>query len=211
MPRNHLVHALNELYRTLQDCRKLAADAYRWSLPGSHPHISRARAESINELAFLRACIAWEAFLEESFILYVMGKRSPKGRAPTRYTIPTQRNLVEQLIIPEKHKYAGWSEGDVNRRSVRFFRNGYPFAPALRARQVAFEEMRTIRNATAHGSNDCWEKFKTVVRNKLTIVPYRLTIGGFLSTTLIGSVPPKSILDTYLDVIESTAQIIVRV
>jgi hypothetical protein len=58
VPPRHLHHALNAFRRTLQDCRRLAADANKWSLPGSHPHISRNRSESMIELAFLRGYLA---------------------------------------------------------------------------------------------------------------------------------------------------------
>lgn len=209
MQRNQLAQTLNSFLRVLGECKHLATDADHWSTPGSQPHITKSRADSITELAFLRAYIAWETFLEESFILYLMGKTAPRERPPVSYMIPLQRKVVEELVIPEGRRFAFWDEITVMGRSERFFKNGYPFGPAVRARQSTFEEMRKIRNATAHGSNDCWEKFKSVVRTKLSIVPARVTVGGFLGTTLPGVTPPQSILDSYLEILENTAKQIV--
>lgn len=212
MPRNQLAQSLNSFLRVLQECRSLASDANHWSTSGAHPHISKARADSITELAFLRACIAFEGFLEEVFILYVMGKKAPRGKAPVRYLVSLPRKIVQELVLPEKNPgYAFWDELTVMRRSNRFFRDGYPFAPAIRAHQSTFQEMRTIRNAVAHGSNDCWDKFKSVVRARLSILPRNLAVGGFLSTTIPASTPPESFIDSYLDIFEASAKQIVQV
>lgn len=191
----------------MQDCKLLAAYGYRWSLPGSQPHISRAGAESITELAFLRSCIAWEAFLEESFILYFIGRSAPRGHAPRRFAFPPSRRAAEEWV-KEGRNFASWSEPSVIDRARRFFRNGSPFIPALRSRQNGLDEMRTIRNAIVHGSGDCRKKFETLARNKLGTLPPRLKVGGFLNHTANPN-PPQSFLESYLGILETVAQQIV--
>lgn len=211
MSQHQLGRVLNGFCHTLQDCKRLATDGYQWSLPGSQPHISKTRAESITGLAFLRACIAWETFLEESFILYLIGRTAPRGRAPRRFAFPPSRGIAEEWVIPEGRRFANWGEDNVSNRAERFFRGGYPFTPALRNHANTLSEMRTIRNAIAHGSGNCWENFKTLVRNKLTILPPHLTIGSFFNTTITGSTPPQSFLEYYLDILESVARQIIPV
>ena len=211
-PRN-LRTVLNEFSRSLQDCRRLAADAYLWSLPrphGTRPFITRKRLESMTELAFLRAFLGWEVFLEESFILYLRGQKPPRGRAPYRYTFPPDQRTATDWLIPEGRPYARWSvAADVSDRAERHFRAGGPYATVLRGNQNLLDEARTIRNAIAHESISVHEKFEKLVRTKPGTLPPNLTVGGFLGTAVPGSTPPVSFLEFYVQKIEFAAQQIV--
>jgi hypothetical protein len=195
--------------RTLRDCRDFAADAYRWSLPGANPHISRKRCDSIIELAFLRAFLAWETFLEESFVLYLLGHKPPRGRVPHRFTFPPNRKFAEQWVIPEHRPYATWNAASVIDRAQRFFRDGRPFTNALRANQSLLDESKIIRNAMAHKSRTAYDKFENLVRIKLGTLPLNLSVGNFLGTIIPGSSPPLSFLEFYLNKIEFIGEQIV--
>ncbi len=209
MPQRQLHHALNDFGRTVQDCRRLAADAYRWSLPGSSPHIPRKRCDSMTELAFLRAYLAWEVFLEESFVLYLLGVKAPRGRVPHRFTLPPNRRAAKQWVIPEGHPFAKWDAVAVSSRAQRFFRSGHPFTAVLRGNQSGLHEAKTIRNAVVHESDNARDRFETLVRGKLRTLPPNLTVGGFLSTPVPDSTPPQSFLELYLGKFEFVARRIV--
>jgi hypothetical protein len=209
VPQRQLRHALNDFNRTIEECRRLAEDADRWSAPGSHPHISRKRRDSMTELAFLRAYLAWEVFLEEAFVLYLLGMRAPRGRMPRRYTFPPHRRAAEQWVIPEGRPFAKWDAVAVANRAERFFSGGGPFTPALRSQQAVLDDMKTIRNAVAHESQNAQYKFETLVRVKLTSLPPRLTVGSFLLTTVPASTPAASFLDSYLARLELVASLII--
>ncbi len=209
MPQRRLQNVLKDLRRTFRDCRDFAADGYGWALPGARPHISRKRRDSIAELAFLRSFLAWESFLEESFVLYLLGQKPPRGRAPHRFAIPPNQKSAEEWVIPEGRRYASWAAIDVSNRAERFFRGGRPFTNALRASQSLLAESGTIRNAIAHESRTAHEKFETLVRAKLGTLPAGLTVGSFLGTTVPGLTPPVSFLEFYLNKIEFAANQIV--
>jgi hypothetical protein len=164
---------------------------------------------SAEAAAFLRAFLAWEAFLEESFILYLSRQKPPRGRAPHRFAFPpSQRAALEW--VAEGRDYASWTHAThVSGRAERFFRDGRPFAPVLRGNQNILDEARIIRNAIAHQSRSTRDKFETVVRRKLTIVPPSLTVGGFLGTGVLGNIPPISFLELYVAKIEFAAHQIV--
>ena len=70
-------------------------------------------------LAFLRAYLSLEAFLEESFVLYSLGHTAPKGRAPYRLALPPHRKAAEEWVIPEGRGYAAWHAAEVGRRAHR--------------------------------------------------------------------------------------------
>lgn len=209
MAQRRLKHVLGDCQRTLHECRRFAADAHAWSLPGSQLRISRKQRDWITELAFLRAFLALEAFLEESFILYSLGQRAPRGRAPHRYTFPPTRKAADDWMVPEGRQYATWDASLVSNRAHRFFRGGSPFTNALRGSQAALDEAKTIRNAIAHKSTAALEKFENLVRVKLGTLPSSLSIGSFLGTTIPSSTPPQSFMELYLDRIELVATQIV--
>src|ERR1017187_1752751 len=171
MARRSLKTVQKDFVRNLGESRRLATDAYRWSLSsgaGKSPLISRHRKDSLTELAFLRAFLAWEAFLEESFILYLAGASPPRGRPPKRYAFPPNQQIAMDWVIPEGDRYAKWTIASaVSNRAERFFRAGRPFAPILRSNQNVLEDARILRNAIAHASISTQQKFETLVRAKL--------------------------------------------
>lgn len=200
------------LTNKLNETQQLAVAADQWvsvTFPRGVPKFSSRHKEIITELAFLQAFLAWEAFLEESFILYLLGKKPPKGNPPRRHVIPSTRKIVGKLIA-EGRDYADWSAAtNVIKRADRFFREGKPYAQVLKAHQNMFDEISAIRNAIAHSSAHSQEKFKNLTRNKLGIYPSNLTVGGFLAMTVPSSSPPESFLEFYLSKIRFAAQRIV--
>jgi hypothetical protein len=201
---------LAEFLRSLQDCRRLSLDAYRWSTPGAQPHISRNRRDNMTEMAFLRAFLAWEVFVEESFVLYLAGQRAPRGRALRRHAFPPNLKTAMEWVIPEGRTYASWTiPAHVTNRAERFFRGGLPYAPVLRANQHLLEEARIIRNAIAHRSMSARDKFENLVRTKLGFLPPNTTVGSFLGTTVPGTVPPVSFFEYFTGNIHFAARRIV--
>ena len=43
---------------------------------------TQTQYEMVVELAYLRGYLAWESFLEQSFLLYMLGKSAPSGFLP---------------------------------------------------------------------------------------------------------------------------------
>lgn len=213
MARRKLRTVLAEFSRSLQECRRLSADAYQWSLPGvpgTRPLISQQRRDHMTEMAFLRGFLAWESFVEESFVLYLCGQKPPRGRTPNRYAFPPDQKTAMAWVIPEGRDYAQWTDAQhVRERAERFFKAGRPFAPVLRGNQSVLDEVRIIRNGITHKSVSARQKFETVVRTKLGSLPPNLTIAGFLAMTVPGSSPPVSFLESYVAKIDLAAQQII--
>jgi len=201
---------LSEFQRTVRDCRRLADDARRWSLPGGSPHISINRRDLMIEIAFLRAFLAWEGFLEESCVLYMLGQRPLRGRALVRYVLPPNRRMAQALAAGGR-EYAKWDgAAEVASRAERFFREGRPYASVLRGVQNTLNDAKTVRNAVAHDSESARQKFEGLVRRELTRIPPRLTVGSFLNTARLGVAPPQSFLEFYLDTLDQAADQIAR-
>jgi hypothetical protein len=205
---------LADFARSVQDCRQLAVDAHSWAAPGAHgarPYLSLRRRDSLVEMAFLRAFLAWEVFVEESFVLYLAGQKPPRGRAPFRHAFPPNHKIATEWVVPEGRPYARWTiAGEVSQRAERFFRDGRPFAGVLRGNQTALDETRIIRNAIAHKSTSARLTFETLAREKLLTLPPNLTVGAFLGTIVPGgAAPPTSFLEFYISKIDLAAKMIV--
>jgi hypothetical protein len=162
------------------------------------------------ELAFLRGYLAWEVFLEEAFLLYLLGKTAPRGAAPQRFTFPPSRRDARDWSIPEGRPFARWDATSVSSRAKRVFRGGKPFTGILQSNQNALDQAKTIRNAVAHESEEAREKFKTLARNMLKgTFPSGLTAGGFLNASVPSSIPTQSFLEFYFEKIEGVARQII--
>ncbi len=196
----------------MQDARTLAADAYDWSLAsaGTRPRISAKRCDSITELAFFRVFSGWEAFLEETFILYLLGQQAPRGRKTQRYGFPPGERAAYEWVA-EGRDYAKWTATEVRKRAERLFRDGKPFSPVISSHHNLLFQVKTIRNAIAHDSLDARQKFEELVRNELQALPPNTTIGSFLLKIKPRSNPPVSFLEFYLDKIEIAARKIVPI
>lgn len=215
MPQHDLEKTLKDLARNLNITEELYTNAPYWTLLRPPPGVvrfSKRHKEMVIELAFLRAYLAWEMFLEEAFILYLIGKRPPKGRPPHRYVSPPSRKVAEQLILPEDWQYVKWTVASkVAKRAERFFRQGRPFTPILQPQVNAFDEMRILRNAIAHWQHSTQEKFKSIVRRHSSTGTYppKLTVGGFLEMNIPSSSPPETYFSNYLNRLRLTAQKII--
>jgi hypothetical protein len=196
----------------MKESRSLANDAYQWASgvgKKGHPYISEKRRDSIVELAFFKAFLAWEAFLEETFVLYIMGYIPPKGPSPKRYYFPPNRAMVEEWLAEGK-EYTKWaSSSEVATRAGRHFENGFPFTAVLNSNQVALSDAKTIRNMIAHESASAQLKFENIVRRKLTALPPNTTVGSFLGTTMPAATPLISFFEFYISQFENCAQQIV--
>ena len=212
MPPGKRRSILIEFSGRIRESRRLARYAHQWSLRiGSRgrPFISEARRDSIVELAFLRAFLAWESFLEKSFLVYLSGKTPSRGRVPKRYYFPPNEEMAREWLAEGKD-YAKWADGqDVDRRAKRMFEDGYPFSSVLVSHQVALADANIIRNMIAHESANVRAKFERIVRRALGTVPPNRTAGAFLGTIDPLSTPPVSFLESYIGKLEYCAQQII--
>lgn len=209
MAHTKLVTTLSDLTKSLTQMEKLSVAAQRWaygSFSRGLPKFTIHYMEFVTEMAFL----AWETFLEESFILYLCGKPSPSGKKPKRFANPPSRKVAEQLVVTKGRDYADWTDvGKIIKRAEHFFGNGEPYSAALRSHQSRLQDIKILRNAIAHSSSYSWEQFQVLIRQEFGTYPPTLNIGRFLSMTVPGSSPPISFLEHYVVSFRIVANIIV--
>jgi len=196
-----LSHVLQELARQIDSSQNLIARVKDLG-------ITRIQVEIVTELAFLRIFIAWENFLEESFIRYSVGAESPSGYRPNRLIEPGNMGHALELISSGR-EYTKWNSAcEVISRAEAYFRDGEPFKNAIQGATTDLNDMNTIRNRIAHKSPISKGKFNDFVRRKLGYGRRGMTPGRFLLTPL-NSLSADTFLDYYVNIIRTTGRIIV--
>jgi hypothetical protein len=215
-----LKSAVTHLKSNFSEVRRLIDAASDWhSLGHTLPRagFSKHHFELVVQLAFLQAYLAWEQFLEEAFILYLLGKKSPSGFSPKRYASPPTREHALKMAAAEA-RHTDWTAIDmIVKRANRCFGSGRPFVKSLRLRTNLLNDLKTLRNAAAHASTEARGNFESLVRREIGHLPANWQVGSFLAATKlnptapIGSVPPVPItfLEHYLKEIAAIAEEIV--
>jgi hypothetical protein len=186
-----LQHAIAELDASID----LTARAALWQAKLHHytpARFNKAHFSQIVELAFMKSFLNWETFLEESFVLYLLGKRSPSGYLPVRHAVPISRPHAISLLLADS-RHTDWTAADrIINRAERFFVGGRPYVNAIQPRVQILNKVKTLRNAISHSSDEATEKFRTLVRNELTFYPQGMAPGTFLMRNVPNVTPPQS-------------------
>lgn len=169
--------------------------------------LHQPQVDLIFELAFLKIFIAWEQFLENTFIRYMCGASSLSGKKPTR--IVSARYLDDALkVICGDRPYADWASVEiVVERANRFFDNGEPYTTPLQSAAAELANMRRIRNHIVHHSNKSREDFNKLLVNTYGFRPQGMTAGRFLRRHL--NVHGEQRIQEYAKMLESLAKMIV--
>ncbi|MFC1937444.1 hypothetical protein ACFLWY_02645, partial [Chloroflexota bacterium] len=142
--------------------------------------LHQPQVDLIFELAFLKIFIAWEQFLENSFIRYMCGASSLSGRNPRR--IVSAKHLEDALrVVCGDRLYADWTSVDVIiNRANSFFDNGEPYSTPLQSAAVELTNMKKIRNHIVHHSKKSRDDFRKIFVNVYGFRPQGMSAGRFL-------------------------------
>lgn len=203
---------LADSIREFEGAIQLTARASVWQSHLQHFRAARFKKEhfaQIVELAFMKSFLTWEGFLEEAFLLYLLGKKSPNGYTPARHAIPINRQHAVELLASDA-RYTDWTAASrVVSRATRFFKGGHPFVNVIRPQTNLLDNLKTIRNALSHESEEAAEKFETFVRNELNYLPPGMIPGTFLVTLKPHHTPPQTYLQFYVENFRSMAEAII--
>ena len=210
MARINVHSQLVEFNSRLDKSLLLARDAlgFREMRGGSLRQLSRARINQINELAFLGMYLAWESFIEASFIRFMCGAVTRTRYSPKLYVAPTSLEHALSFFVVRPRDYVEWSSGQqVIERAEMVFKDGEPYKSAIRPSLTDLDHMQKIRNVIAHRSESAREKFEKSVRDMLGARPHGLTPGLFLSLPHASGRP---YVEHYKDVLSVVASRIIR-
>lgn len=163
--------------------------------------------EFITDSAFLKIFIAWETFLEDCFIQYMLGEPSILGNTITRYIQPKNKDHANRLLIGTQ-KYVDWSNPDIVRTlcNLYFENRNNPFDRFISSMLSDLWDLKTIRNAAAHLSSTTQPKLDSVGSRKLKRQLYNLKVSDVIFAIDPDSNPSKTFFTTYLDKLDVAAE-----
>lgn len=180
--RDDLLRSINESLDLIRTVNSIISES------GLRVTMSIEQRDFIVEWAFVKMHVAWESFLENCFITYMLGMHTVSGFAPVRYVFPHSEQHAFDMVLAGRD-YFPWTAPEATRRqSIICFQDGEPFRPILDSTATELQEINTVRNAVVHRSRKALEKLKSLVRDKILTAPPDITPASFLLKTKSGTV-----------------------
>lgn len=201
-----LAQNLTEFRTATADLLAHVTFAHQKYASGSYK-IARDLREFISESAFLRIYIAWETFVENCFVDYLLNEPSILNNRPAKWVNPIDKDHAQQIIIGNQ-RHMDWSNPEAIRKiSQIFFHQGYVFNTALSAINNDLMDLKTIRNSATHISSTTSSKLDGLSTRVLntpcsSYTAYRL----LFSLDPRSTVPNTKVLDRYLQIVDVAAE-----
>ena len=119
----------------------------------------------ITEGLFFSAYRAFENYLENAFILCLVGEPTSRNFVPISYLQPKDVNHARELIKAGQ-SFLDWTSPDnVISRAETYLEDGKPFNNVLPSHLVPLRNMKKLRNHIAHNSKESEGEYKKLVRD----------------------------------------------
>ena len=126
---------------------------------------------------------AFESFMEQLFIAYMMGYPGRNGQSVTRYVSPIDEQHAESMLRGNEKYMDFTSRETIQRIANNYFQDGGPFV-YLSNISADFETMKKIRNELSHHSLKSRRDFESAVRSNVGQMPTNLSVSWFLMTNV---------------------------
>jgi len=151
----------------------------------AHLPSGKTWVQRLNELRFVRATLAWEEYVEETFVCYLRGSQSILGRTYALTVRPALNTVnAQSLAIGRRSPYGKWlNESWTLSRASTLFSGPHPYAPLA---SPTFPEIRAIRNRIVHRSETARREFQRIVFSLYGSAKPGMTPGRLLSEAISG-------------------------
>jgi hypothetical protein len=163
--------------------------------------------ETIAAFCLLKTLLAWEDFIETTFLRYMCGARTTSGYAPALQQSRAGSIGQAYAVLAGRQRYLAWNPTDVIQRSGVFFQKGEPYTSTIATMGILLQEMIAVRNAIAHRSSFAQQKFRSVVVSRFGFVPRGMTPGRFVMSIDPGN--GQAMFDGYVGAVSVGARAIV--
>jgi hypothetical protein len=111
--------------------------------------------------------LAWEIFLEKSFLLYLNGACDLKGNTYVKYALPCDTDHAYNMVKGTK-QYPDWTNiNEINTLSNIYFENTGPYS-LLSTNPIELAQVKTIRNKISHVSEKSTRAFNSLLAQTIT-------------------------------------------
>lgn len=132
---------------------------------GGHYKRPQPEREIVTEACFLKLFITFEEFLEKSFFHYLTGRMSTVRWRPSKYAKPPTVEHAQRMLAG-RQSYVDWSTPDtVKNRAENYFLDGEPFKTPINSAHQHWKDMKTVRNSTAHMSQNTQVKLDNLFKH----------------------------------------------
>jgi hypothetical protein len=164
-----------------------------------------AEQSFVVDAAFLRIFIAWESFLEDVFVGYLMGYPSSGGRVAKRCANPLSKGHAHELLIGTQ-KYVDWANPEIVRKLAQlFFDKGEPIGQLVASIQNDLFDLKIVRNAAAHLTSTTGRALDALATRKLGKHSQGVTVSDFLLSIDASSVGSVTVLDSYVSLLDAAS------
>ncbi|MGQ0484317.1 MAG: hypothetical protein ACT4SY_03050 [Hyphomicrobiales bacterium] len=201
-----LAVSLSDFMKSVVQCENLIANSHKVDGAGLSvlPEIDR---QQITVAAFLNMHIAWEMFLESSLVKLMTGEATVNGGLPTRYVTPLDAENAQKIIIGMMRYFDYANHHNMRKIASIYFDQGYPYEPHLGAVFSDLEDLRTMRNSSAHISSTTQSALEALATRIFGTPQPGITLYRLLTSADPRS-PPKTVFVTYKDKLWAAASLI---
>ena len=158
------------------------------------------------QASFLGIFVAWEAFLETTFLDYTLGIPSITGQQKAKYVSPIDSAHSNRILIGTQ-RYVDWANSEtVVRLANLYLKDGEPFDTNLKSIQSHITDLKTIRNACAHLSSTTSAQLDSVASRLLGTPMTGVTVTALLTATDPDGQQGETVLDRYLSFLDACAE-----
>jgi hypothetical protein len=212
MPSLGVQHCLRDFEDNLDNALNMLAESSTYRIPKGLERsvsISSRRKELFAALALLRMHIAWEDFIERSFLRYLCGAYTTSGYSPILLNAPFRTIDNAFTTILAGHQYINWNPAKIENLARTYFNSGDPFVSAVSPARNKLTEINDVRNRFAHRSESASQKFEFIVQSVFGFVPRGINPGRYLLMTDPLN-PSLRFIDSYAVILRVTARSIVH-
>jgi hypothetical protein len=144
-------------------------------IQGEEP-LHPAQVKRIIAFSFTQVISAWEQFIQDSFMRYMIGASSPSGYKPQLRIGPCKSYIHAWQVLTGKigfdpdRDFIGWTSWQIiTDRAKIYFEEGHPFTLLGQPDTQRIADAVALRNRVVHGSSRCIEKFKKVAKEHLRL------------------------------------------
>ena len=190
----------NRLLTVLSDCRSLFTH--------SRNPVAQHTPAGV-ESAFLEAFKAWEVFLEELTLAYLMGEPDITGNpAPVAMTVVDEETC--RKIISGGRSYVSWSNPDDVRRRFSIYFLPSSLDQKLNASITDLRDCLTCRNAIAHSSGSAYDELSKLWTKITGTAIASLRTADVLQLPYVQN-PPLTWFDRYLEIFDVSSNVLVTI
>jgi hypothetical protein len=204
-----IADVLNELKSNVAQCDNLIANAHKLDSTGSFlfPRIDR---EQITVAAFLNVFIAWETFLENSLAEFMTGGVTTTGSAPIRYVAPRTIRSAKDIVTGVMRYFDYGNHMYFRKLANIYFEKGYPFEVPLSAIISDLDDLRAMRNASAHITSTTQAALESLALRVLRRSSIGITLYQVLTAIRPSSTSGETVLLLYKSKLIVAAELIAR-